>query len=427
MIFEIIEILINIFEPLALFFLLRSKLTFDKSRIPFAIIGICILAGFTTLWNKLSLNFTITLIFSIAEHEVFSLLVFKGSLKERLLWGAMGMITISVANGIIFLIFTLFSSSIVLLSPTWQRVIMNTAYVGLTATLFYGEIRYDESKRIFPRVADVIVIVMCTVGGIGLYMMLSEITYLSAHGLSTTGSIIPAAFFIAFIISLLVLLDFLGRATKKQVDAEAELAVMHNRAEYEQRVMAMTDTFRRIKHDYANHMSAVTAFVKKDDMEGLRRYMDDYNSKYSVDTVYITGNAVLDTILTQKSMICEHEGIEFNFSAELGMKIPLSDMEITSLIGNMLDNAIEAQSDVMTKKYINLKIMTVEHMFIIQSENSSSGKYTFEDDRLVTSKQDKRVHGFGMRIMNDVIDNHNGVMVISPEPTRFVTEIYIQI
>ena len=427
MVFEIVENLINLLEVFGLFMLLRSKLILDRTRIPAAIVGMFIVSGLTTLANKLGLDYAILLLLALTEHILYSVIIFKGLLKKRILWGAAEAIIICVTNGMVFLIFTLFSGSVQLLSPTWQRVIMNTAYVALLSAVTYTAVKYDESTRVFPKAVDSIVISLCIVGGVGLYRMLTEITYLSSHGLDTTGSIIPAVIFIIFIISLILLLDFLGRVTKKQVDAESELAVMNSRAEYESRIMAMTDTFRRIKHDYANHMSAVTAYVKNDDMASLRRYMDDYNSKYSVDTVFLTGNAVLDTILTQKAMICEHEGIEFHFSAEIGRKIPLTDLEITSLIGNLLDNAIEAQNDVCVKKYINLKIMTIEQMFIIQAENSSAGNYLYDGDRLITSKKDRGLHGFGLKIMNEVTDSHKGVMAVSPEPTRFVIEIYIQI
>lgn len=59
-------------------------------------------------------------------------------------------------------------------------------------------------------------------------------------------------------------------------------------------------------------------------------------------------------------------------------------------------------------------------------ENSSSGKYVFDNNMLVTSKAGQYAHGYGLKIVKDVINKHNGSIYIKPEKEKFTVEIYLK-
>ena len=426
MFFEIIEVLVNISEPLLLFIVLMNKLKLKRHCILPAILGVLFAGAVTTIMNKLNRGYVETFIVDLAVHELYTFFLFEGKFRHKILWGASIVFVLLITNTIAYISFGLLGSSGNLLSPTVDRLIMLGVYCLLNAALTFAILRFGGKDRVLPLSISFIVLALCIIGGATLYLLLAQITELSEHGMSAVRCIIPAFATVLFILAILALLDTISKSIKKQLDAQAELTVYNSKKEHEQNMLAMAETFRRIQHDYANHMTTITGFVNKRDMDGLVAYMDDYNAQYNVGTYYITGYTVIDSILTSKALRCERDGIEFNADIKISGNVPLSELEQTMVFGNLLDNAIEAQSSVTTKKYITLTCETVKGILVFTIENSSSGKYVFDNNMLVTSKAGQYAHGYGLKIVKDVINKHNGSINIKPEKEKFTVEIYLK-
>lgn len=418
--------LINVGEPLLLFVILVNKLKLKAHCLIPAILGIVAIGAVTTVMNNAGCGYVETFIVALALHEAYSFLLFRGSFRHKMIWGASFIFILVISNTIAYISFELFGSSENMLSPTWDRVIMLSVYYLLDIALTVAVLKFNGKDRVLPLYISFIVVLLCIVGGTTLYMLLGEIADLAGNGMSAIRCIIPAFATLLFMFAVLVLLDMISKSIKKQLDAQAELTVYNSKKEHEQNMLAMAERFRRIQHDYANHMTTITGFVNKRDMDGLAAYMDDYNAQYNVGTYYITGYTVIDSILTSKALRCERDGIEFNADIKISGNVPLSELEQTMVFGNLLDNAIEAQSSVTTKKYITLTCETVKGILVFTIENSSSGKYVFDNNMLVTSKAGQYAHGYGLKIVKDVINKHNGSINIKPEKEKFTVEIYLK-
>lgn len=427
MLFEITEIIVNIHEALLLYMLLVRKLKIDKYTRILALLFTLIMGGITTVLKKLGVNVVAVFAITLFVHEAYTFIFFKGNFRERVLWGASVMLVLLITNSITYASFVLLQPGENLLLYGRARFFMLISYMVLNVPLVVGLSRFREKDRVMPLYISLITVALCVVGGLALYILLGMTDVFTAGNAAAIKGVSLAFVIVTLIITILVLLDGICRSLKKQLNAQMQVAAMKNRAEHEQHIIAMAQTFREIKHDYANHISVITAFVKKGDMEGLSRYLEDYNDKYDVDYFYATGNVALDSILTSKALECRHKGINFTAQVHITDMPPLSDMELTCLFGNLLDNAIEAQESVEGEKYVRLEIVTRNRQFIVRLTNSSSGRYEFDDESLVTLKQDKLSHGFGLKMIREIVEKYNGIFELHPESDCFRAELLLRI
>ncbi|MCX4312304.1 MAG: ATP-binding protein [Clostridia bacterium] len=141
------------------------------------------------------------------------------------------------------------------------------------------------------------------------------------------------------------------------------------------------------------------------------------------DSSVKTGNDALDVILTEKSLLCNKNGIIINIMAE-GEKLGfMAKEDIYALFGNMLDNAIEAVKNVDDdNRTIMLNIKAVGEMLVIRESNYYTDTIEFEDGLPVT-KSDKRFHGYGVKSIKFVCDRYDGDITIKAENNVFTMNI----
>lgn len=146
------------------------------------------------------------------------------------------------------------------------------------------------------------------------------------------------------------------------------------------------------------------------------------------DAIVKTDNEAFNTILTEKSLYCEGNGIRLTVMADTKRLGFLSDMDIYSLFGNILDNAIEASMKLDEGgRAIGLSVRDVEDIYYIHSDNLFCGEIKFSGDKPVTSKSNASEHGFGIASIRRIAKKHGGEVKISVEDNVFNIDIAIPI
>ena len=146
------------------------------------------------------------------------------------------------------------------------------------------------------------------------------------------------------------------------------------------------------------------------------------------DSVVETGNEALDTILTEKSLMCSGEGIVLTVMADgaaLGFMAPA---DIYALFGNALDNAIEAvrQVDDDERRTITLSVRRTHRMVAVGMENYVARTPRFSEDGLpLTTKIDGTNHGFGMRSMRLIAERYGGSLHAGVENDVFYLNVLL--
>ncbi len=130
------------------------------------------------------------------------------------------------------------------------------------------------------------------------------------------------------------------------------------------------------------------SLAEHDDMEGIKRYLAKQNDLLGKKLFYYkTGNDTVDSILYIKQKMAENSGIAFIINAEIPENCKITSEHFASILGNLLDNALEASAD-EEAPFIEVKIKQVEDFLVI----SISNKCTREDISLETTKANRSVH-----------------------------------
>ena len=140
-----------------------------------------------------------------------------------------------------------------------------------------------------------------------------------------------------------------------------------------------------------------------------------------------TGNKVLDTILTGKSIYCQNHWIELTVVADGDALSFMDAMDLSSLFGNLLDNAIESVEKIEAKerRLIHLAISQQKGFVRIRLENCCDGKPIIKNGLVQTTKQDKRYHGYGMKSIQNTVKKYGGSLTFSFEDGWFESRILI--
>lgn len=172
-------------------------------------------------------------------------------------------------------------------------------------------------------------------------------------------------------------------------------------------------------HDLKHQLSYASESEKQKLNEEASAIAEAYDSNFQ------TGNVALDVILTRKNFTCKQKDIELTcYVAKDGMSF-MSETDVYSLFGNILDNAIEATEKIAEKekRVISLSIEQRDNFVFIHAENYYQGKIHFEDGIPQTTKGDTNFHGFGMKSIRLLIQRYNGSMRINTFEDRFLLDI----
>lgn len=148
------------------------------------------------------------------------------------------------------------------------------------------------------------------------------------------------------------------------------------------------------------------------------------------DTMVKTGNDVLDTILTEKSLLCYRRGIMLTCVADGELFHFMSVSDMYSLFGNALDNAIEAVSKVDddSGRIIGLRIHAVGQLITVNLKNSFCGEIEFDEDGYPkTTKEDKNYHGYGIKSIRYIVEKYDGSVAVQVGDGYFNLNILVPI
>ncbi|MBQ9057783.1 MAG: sensor histidine kinase, partial [Atopobiaceae bacterium] len=161
-----------------------------------------------------------------------------------------------------------------------------------------------------------------------------------------------------------------------------------------------------------------------------RAVLDDIVREVAIyDSTVRTGNDALDTILTEKSMLCKRQGITLSCIADGEILDFIPPVELYSLFGNALDNAMEAVNQVADahRRSIGLVVRENMGMALIHVENVFDGEVSFEGGLPRTTKSDHFNHGFGVKSMKMTVEAHGGTLATSARDGVFHLNILIPI
>lgn len=184
---------------------------------------------------------------------------------------------------------------------------------------------------------------------------------------------------------------------------------------------------RGIYHDLKNHVLVIRSYLAQEKYKDLGVYLDrlQEETKYVAPKVY-TGQPTVDSMLRYKMGVAEKAGIKLKLNAIIPEKLMIDDFDITVLLGNLLDNAVEACGKLEERmRNISLTLRLSRNQLFILVENPFVGKIKWHNGMPSTEKMDKSSHGLGLQNVKRVVDKHDGVLEIKNEDGVFKVKIML--
>lgn len=213
---------------------------------------------------------------------------------------------------------------------------------------------------------------------------------------------------------------------QKQVRAQSELALQRqmwslHKTQYEMSRESI-EIINRKCHDLKHQVAALKHIH---DPDRQKEVIDSLQSAVMIyDAALETGNEILDTVLTEKSLICARHEIALSCIAD-GKQLAFMDpVDLYILVGNALDNAVEAVLPLPpVERLIRLRVQEKAGLVFLQIENPYAGTLEVRNGLPLTHKEDKQNHGFGLKSIRDVGEKYQGFLNLTTQDGLFTLRL----
>jgi len=189
---------------------------------------------------------------------------------------------------------------------------------------------------------------------------------------------------------------------------------------YYREVENMYEKMRGWRHDYRHHIQAMKVHAARGEYQEIDRYLDMLDDDLTnVETVVRTGNRMADAIFNSKLSLAAERQIQVKAQASLPVALTVSELDLCILIGNLMDNAMDACMELPAEKRLIRIYMEMKGNYLyIALTNTAGGKKKSS----FRSKKGEG-HGLGLTRIDDIVKKYGGYVTRASEDEAFSTEV----
>ena len=188
------------------------------------------------------------------------------------------------------------------------------------------------------------------------------------------------------------------------------------------------DEMKKARHDLRQHLAVVQSYLKRDDKTGLAEYIDTYKSRLPSDiTEYFCSDDVVNAVISYYASMARDSGIEFLTKVAYPKNCPVSSTDITVLLGNLLENAVEAcRREMDDRMVIKLRIkQRGNSTLLILADNTCRIPVIFKNDWPLSSKRDGP--GIGTSSIREIAARYDGVVKFEQHDGMFFASVLLKL
>lgn len=228
------------------------------------------------------------------------------------------------------------------------------------------------------------------------------------HALSMNQGLVVLPF--VLVTSVVLLFAILTLADYERLARENRLASL--REVYYQGIRREQTQVRTLRHDLRNHLTVLQGLVEHGDREKVQAYLEQIVGSPALQgSRQLCENEVANAVVSAKAEEMERKGLIWELQITLPPELPVADTDLCALLGNALDNAIEAATKAVDKK-IFMRCRTDKGMLMLKVRNALAGD---EREDLATTKPDQKHHGLGLAGMREIAGRYGGILETSTD------------
>jgi len=311
-------------------------------------------------------------------------------------------------------------------NPLWRALLLVGVYGAAFTSAYFLEARHFPKDRLLnattKELASAVAIALLT-------FVMSNFSFLNANT-PFSGRLSAEIFYIRTLVNLCGYAALYAQQEQRlEISGKAEIEAMNGilRNQHDQYLLSKRniDMVNRKYHDMKHQIGIIRAESNPDKKAA---YLDELEGSIKgYETQNKTGNTVLDTILTAKSMYCAEHDITLTTVADGTALEGLDAMDISTIFGNALDNAIESTMTLADpdRRLIRLALFAQNDFVLMRFENYYEGALRFENGVLSTKKADRADHGYGIKNIRYTVEKYAGSVTIHAEDNWFVLRVLI--
>lgn len=203
---------------------------------------------------------------------------------------------------------------------------------------------------------------------------------------------------------------------------EQQIKLYNSQIEEQQQSMK---AIQKIRHDFKHHITFIETLNLEKKYDELALYLEELKrEKWTTD--FSVSDNIIEKFVFHKKEIAVQKGIKFQSTINIPYKLNFAMTDLCVIIGNILDNAIEAacmQKD--EQSYIETLIRTEDNNLLIIVKNSFDGKINHSGNKILTRKTEKEYHGIGLESVEYIVNKYHGMLKIEYDDKEFIVRILL--
>lgn len=192
----------------------------------------------------------------------------------------------------------------------------------------------------------------------------------------------------------------------------------------------MMEEFLEEKHDLINELVVLKELINKEKNADAVKNIDEIiDNCHSAQRISNTGNSTVDAVINFKYSVASAYGIKFDLNIFIPEELPIEQKDIGVVLGNALDNAIEAVKNCKNKeKKIEISMGVKKEAWILVMKNPYENE--IKRDRMgdiISNKDDQMRHGYGLKSIKKISDKYQGDVIIDMEDGVFFLTVILNL
>lgn len=199
-----------------------------------------------------------------------------------------------------------------------------------------------------------------------------------------------------------------------------------------QNITRLNRLYRDYMHDMNSYLTQIRSLASNKQHKKIIELVDELEGEVRMEDgniVYNT-NEILNTILAERSIRAKNRGIELSVFVESFINVDfISNADMISMFGNLLDNALEAAGacEIGDRKVDVRLFMGNKYMLVLYIKNSFTVPARWEGEKLLTTKKEKQFHGLGVGIVRRLAEKYGGTLMLEEDGKNFITTLSISV
>jgi hypothetical protein len=360
--------------------------------------------------------------FAVLCSIAYACYVFAGDVRQYAVWSVLAVVIDGVVDIAVLSVYLLFSNASVELA-SGQGADRAAVVLSAKALLFLAY-RFvargvDKSNRIKGRDCALMLLVP-----IGCWMLLEALMKFGvALPRADAQPMLAVSGFalLMIIVSVVILYNRISLDGKELVRAKLQLRVYELTQEHVSQVKSLHAQLSSVRHDLHNHFSAIHGLI------AAKKYgaLDEYVAKLvdiGADILDYCDHPAINALVSSRASAANAEGIKFEASLMFPESLPIGDVDLCILVGNILDNAFEAGKAACEPRFINLSARVVNSYWAVACRNSVREKGAYRSfGSIVSTKDNSGMHGIGTRQISAIAEKTGGFVTYRRKEHVFST------